>query len=76
MGFRISFGLFLMLMTDALAQQNLALTGEPLTGVLPKVNPFATEADVQQGGALFQTHCSYCHGVHGEGGQGADLTAA
>jgi mono/diheme cytochrome c family protein len=75
MGLRISFGLFLMLMTDALAQQNLALTGEPLTGVLPKVNPFATEADVQQGGALFQTHCSYCHGVHGEGGRGADLTA-
>jgi putative heme-binding domain-containing protein len=75
MGLRISFGLFLMLMTDAQAQQNLALTGEPLTGVLPKVNPFATEADVQQGGALFQTHCSYCHGVHGEGGRGADLTA-
>jgi putative heme-binding domain-containing protein len=74
MSLRISFGLFLMLMTDAQAQQNLALTGEPLIGVLPTVNPFATEADVQQGGALFQTHCSYCHGVHGEGGRGADLT--
>jgi cytochrome c oxidase cbb3-type subunit 3 len=26
------------------------------------------------GGRLFQTHCSYCHGSHGEGGRGADLT--
>src|SRR5205823_2127802 len=71
----ISFGLLLMLMTPAEAQQNAALTGEPLIGALPKVNPFASEGDVQQGGALFQTHCSYCHGVHGEGGRGADLTA-
>ncbi len=38
-------------------------------------NPFSSEADVQQGGALFQTHCSYCHGSSGEGGRGADLTA-
>src|SRR5437763_11565158 len=71
----ISFGLLLTLMTPAEAQQNAALTGEPLIGALPKVNPFASEGDVQQGGALFQTHCSYCHGVHGEGGRGADLTA-
>src|SRR5215510_3774817 len=42
---------------------------------LPKVNPFETEADIREGAALFQTHCSYCHGVHGEGGRGADLTA-
>ena len=28
----------------------------------------------QEGGALFQTHCSYCHGARGEGGRGADLT--
>ena len=27
------------------------------------------------GGALFQTHCSYCHGSSGEGGRGADLTS-
>jgi cytochrome c oxidase cbb3-type subunit III len=71
----MSFGLLLMLMTPAKAQQNAALTGEPLTGALPKVNPFASEGGVQQGEALFQIHCSYCHGVHGEGGRGADLTA-
>ena len=39
-----------------------------------ETNPFSSEADVQQGGALFQTHCSYCHGSSGEGGRGADLT--
>jgi putative heme-binding domain-containing protein len=42
---------------------------------LPAGNPFSSEADIQQGGALFQTHCSYCHGASGEGGRGADLTA-
>ena len=31
--------------------------------------------DAAQGGRLFQTHCSYCHGASGEGGRGADLTA-
>ena len=30
--------------------------------------------DVELGGRLFQTHCSYCHGAQGEGGRGADLT--
>jgi putative heme-binding domain-containing protein len=42
---------------------------------IPETNPFSSEADIQQGGALFQTHCSYCHGSSGEGGRGADLTA-
>jgi putative heme-binding domain-containing protein len=42
---------------------------------LPETNPFSSDADVQQGAALFQTHCSYCHGSFGEGGRGADLTA-
>ncbi len=65
----------LVTITAAQAQQNPALTGEPLIGALPEVNPFETEADIQQGAALFQTHCSYCHGVRGEGGRGADLTA-
>jgi putative heme-binding domain-containing protein len=41
----------------------------------PETNPFSSEADIQQGGTLFQTHCSYCHGSSGEGGRGADLTA-
>ena len=76
---RISLVLsILMTITAAQAQQNPALTGEPLaglTGPVPQVNPFETEAGIQQGAALFQTHCSYCHGAHGEGGRGADLTA-
>ena len=42
---------------------------------IPDTNPFSSEADIQQGAALFQTHCSYCHGSFGEGGRGADLTA-
>lgn len=37
-------------------------------------NPFDTPEDIEQGNALFQTHCSYCHGSRGEGGRGADLT--
>lgn len=65
----------LMTITAARAQQNPTLTGEPLIGAVPKVNPFGTDADIQQGAGLFQTHCSYCHGVRGEGGRGVDLTA-
>jgi putative heme-binding domain-containing protein len=42
---------------------------------IPDTNPFSSEADIQQGAAIFQTHCSYCHGSFGEGGRGADLTA-
>jgi cytochrome c oxidase cbb3-type subunit III len=42
---------------------------------IPDTNPFSSDADIQQGNALFQTHCSYCHGSFGEGGRGADLTA-
>jgi putative heme-binding domain-containing protein len=38
-------------------------------------NPFNTTQDAELGGRLFQTHCSYCHGAHGEGGRGADLTS-
>ena len=53
----------------------LAVTLAQTTGAIPLVNPFATETDIQQGSALFQIHCSYCHGVRGEGGRGADLTA-
>jgi cytochrome c oxidase cbb3-type subunit III len=37
-------------------------------------NPFPSPEAETEGAALFQTHCSYCHGAHGEGGRGADLT--
>ena len=56
--------------------QNPALTGEAVRGKdIAQTNPFNTDADVQHGSALFQLHCSYCHGSHGEGGRGADLAA-
>jgi putative heme-binding domain-containing protein len=42
---------------------------------IPETNPFTSDADIKEGEALFQTHCSYCHGSFGEGGRGADLTA-
>jgi cytochrome c oxidase cbb3-type subunit 3 len=45
-----------------------------LCGAQEQTNPFDTPDGVAQGGALFQTHCSYCHGARGEGGRGADLT--
>lgn len=60
----------------AQAPQNPALAGGPAeTSAIPETNPFSSEADIQQGASLFQTHCSYCHGANGEGGRGADLTA-
>ena len=52
----------------------LAGAQDPATATVEK-NPFDTPQDLEQGGRLFQTHCSYCHGSHGEGGRGADLTA-
>ena len=66
---QLSFGLLVPL---AMA---FAQAPEPTTRGIPAENPFATEADIQKGSAMFQTHCSYCHGVRGEGGRGADLTA-
>ena len=39
-----------------------------------QINPFDTPEGAQQGAALFQTHCTYCHGARGQGGRGADLT--
>ena len=77
MWLRISFGILLpAAFLWAQGVQNPALTGEAVRGkVIAETNPFNTDADVQQGSALFQLHCSYCHGSHGEGGRGADLTA-
>jgi putative heme-binding domain-containing protein len=39
-----------------------------------QTNPFDTLDGTRQGAALFQTHCTYCHGARGQGGRGADLT--
>src|SRR4029077_1135984 len=77
MWLRISLGLLVpAAFLWAQGVQNPALTGEVVRGkVIAETNPFNTDADVQQGAGLFQLHCSYCHGSHGEGGRGADLTA-
>jgi putative heme-binding domain-containing protein len=52
----------------AVAMLGIAWAQQPLT------NPFDTDQGAAQGGVLFQTHCTYCHGARGEGGRGADLT--
>jgi putative heme-binding domain-containing protein len=61
----------------AQAPQNPSLAGvEPAAAAeVPETNPFSSDADIVAGEALFQKHCSYCHGSFGEGGRGADLTA-
>ena len=51
-----------------------ALAGVTVPRPIPDTNPFTSDADIRAGEALFQTHCSYCHGSFGEGGRGADLT--
>jgi putative heme-binding domain-containing protein len=38
-------------------------------------HPYDTREAAAQGSALFQTRCAFCHGAHGEGGRGADLTS-
>lgn len=38
-------------------------------------NAYDTPEGVAKGGAIFATQCAYCHGAHGEGGRGADLTS-
>ena len=40
----------------------------------PAPNPVANAGGAGDGKALFELHCSYCHGANGEGGRGADLT--
>jgi putative heme-binding domain-containing protein len=37
-------------------------------------NPFDTPEGRLKGQELFEAHCVYCHGPHGEGGRGANLT--
>jgi putative heme-binding domain-containing protein len=56
------------------AAQTPAAVQAPQGPPIPDTNPFSSDADIQQGSALFQTHCTYCHGASGEGGRGADLT--
>jgi cytochrome c oxidase cbb3-type subunit III len=68
-----SFGCFVALLSVGLAAQTPAPQNP--SAAIPETNPFSSEADLKEGAALFQTHCTYCHGANGEGGRGADLTA-
>ena len=70
----------LTIAVGAQAPQNPALAGTGAPDAdraepIPETNPFSSDADIREGEALFQKHCSYCHGSFGEGGRGADLTA-
>jgi putative heme-binding domain-containing protein len=40
-----------------------------------QTNAFDTPEGIAQGTTLFQSRCTYCHGAHGEGGRGPDLTS-
>jgi putative heme-binding domain-containing protein len=63
------------LLAIGLAAQAPTSQNPNLPSSIPDTNPFASDADIKEGAALFQTHCTYCHGANGEGGRGADLTA-
>jgi len=65
----------LTIAVSAQVPQNPSLAGADPSEPIPDTNPFSSEADIQAGEALFQKHCSYCHGSFGEGGRGADLTS-
>ncbi len=45
-----------------------------ITAAQAQTNRFDTAEGVEEGRALFQIHCTYCHGARGEGGRGTDLT--
>ena len=38
-------------------------------------NPLTSHADVVAGAKTFRSHCASCHGLHGEGGRGPNLTS-
>src|SRR5262245_35872081 len=68
-------GGWILALTAPLWAQGRRASDSSLRSLAPaQKNPFDTAADVLLGARLFQTHCSYCHGTHGEGGRGADLT--
>jgi len=60
---------FPLLLTSCLCAGLLAPRSAPA-----QTNPFDTPEGAQQGAALFQNHCTYCHGARGQGGRGSDLT--
>ena len=65
-GLRVIISLLSMLASIASGQESPSARA-------PK-NAFDTPQGIEEGRALFQTNCAYCHGSRGEGGRGADLT--
>jgi putative heme-binding domain-containing protein len=47
---------------------------EIVDGELPERNPYNSAADLALGEKLFTLRCALCHGAHGEGGRGVNLT--
>src|ERR1700730_13454407 len=72
---KLFVGCCVALLTIGLRAQAPTSQNPNVPPTLPDTNPFSSDADIQQGSALFQVHCTYCHGAGGEGGRGADLTA-
>jgi putative heme-binding domain-containing protein len=59
----------------ALALAALASAQPPKAAVAAgTTNKFTSPEDLQKAAPLFSKNCAYCHGSHGEGGRGADLT--
>jgi putative heme-binding domain-containing protein len=52
----------------------LMALGALTTPIWPQEQKISSPEAIQQGAALFQTHCTYCHGARGQGGRGPDLT--
>lgn len=46
-----------------------------LWGQVQTRNPHTSAADIAAGAQTFRSHCSPCHGFHGEGGRGPDLAS-
>jgi cytochrome c oxidase cbb3-type subunit 3 len=60
-------GLLCLFLAPGIAAQS------PSEKVIPKQNPYQSEADVARGKQLFLGHCAPCHGPEGDGGKGANL---
>jgi alcohol dehydrogenase (cytochrome c) len=50
---------------DPFNLKDLASTRSPYLAIK---NPYASDEDVESGGKLFQSNCSFCHGTNGVGG--------
>jgi putative heme-binding domain-containing protein len=66
-------GLWLACVLAASAQNPRQARQAPAN--LPDVNPYASAADIAIGRSIYNGRCGHCHGLGGEGGRGAVLSA-